>query len=84
MLAQRDEDVRFRPAECALSLFNKAQQNWHVSEQEILAVVHFCEKWGHPLMANEFITYTDHPNLQKLFNRAEHFKAGKSCRLAQQ
>ena len=83
LLAQKDEKTgHFNPVEYSSKTFNTTQQNWHVSEQEIFAVVHFVEKWRYLLMNGEFVVHTDHLNLQELFNRAKNFKAGKLYRWA--
>ena len=75
-------DGQLRPIQFSSKLFNKTQQNWHVSEQEICAVIHAVEKWRQYLIGNAFTVYTDHYNLQELFNRAKNFKAGKLYRWA--
>ena len=75
-------DGKFRPVSFCSKLFNKTQRNWHVSEQEIYAVIHAVEKWRQYLIGNHFTVYTDHLNLQELFNRAKNFRAGKLYRWA--
>ena len=83
LLAQHDPETGlYNPVEFGSKLFNPTQQNWHVSEKEIFAVVHFTEKWRYLLMNDEFVIHTDHLNLQELFNRAKNFKAGKLYRWA--
>ena len=57
-------DGRLRPVSFCSKLFNQTQQNWHVSEQEIYAVIHAVEKWRSYLIGNHFTAYTDHLNLQ--------------------
>ena len=71
-----------RPVQFCSKLFNKTQRNWHVSEQEIFAVIYALEKWRPYLIGKRFRVYTDHKNLQELFNRAKDFKAGKLYRWA--
>ena len=75
-------DGKLRPIQFSSKLFNTTQQNWHVSEQEIYAVIHAVEKWRQYLIGQQFTVYTDHMNLQELFNRAKNFKAGKLYRWA--
>ena len=75
-------DGKLRPVSFCSKLFNKTQRNWHVSEQEIYAVIHAIEKWRPYLIGNHFTVYTDHQNLEELFNRAKNFRAGKLYRWA--
>ncbi len=82
MLAQLNDDGVLQPVEFSSKIFSTTQQNWHVSEQEIYAVVHLIEKWTHHLRDRKFTVYTDHKNLQELFNRAKNFRAGKLYRWA--
>ena len=81
MLAQYFEGVLYPVAFCS-KVFSKTQRNWHVSEQEIFSVIHTVEKWRYLLLQNPFTVYTDHKNLQELFNRAKDFKSGKLYRWA--
>ena len=71
-----------RPVQFCSKLFGKTERNWHVSEQEIFAVVYALEKWRPYLIHRKFTVYTDHLNLAELFNRAKNFKAGKLYRWA--
>ena len=75
-------DGDFVPVQFSSKLFNKTQQNWHVSEQEIYAAIHSVEKWRQYLIGKHFYIHTDHQNLRELFNRAKNFKAGKLYRWA--
>ena len=75
-------DGKLRPIQFSSKLFNATQMNWHVSEQEIYSVIHCVEKWRQYLIGQQFTVYTDHLNLQELFNRAKNFKAGKLYRWA--
>ena len=81
VLLQQHGD-RLEPVSFCSKLFSKTQQNWHVSEQEIYAVIHAVEKWRPYLIGNHFMVRTDHQNLQELFNRAKNFRAGKLYRWA--
>ena len=82
VLAQRDDDGQLQVVQFSSKLFNSTQRNWHVSEQEIYAVIHAVEKWRPYLIGKRFKVYTDHKNLEELFNRAKNFKAGKLYRWA--
>ena len=82
MIAQYDDNNQLRPVSFCSKTFNQTQQNWHVSEQEIYAVVHMVEKWRYLLIHRKFTVYTDHYNLQELFNKAKNFRAGKLYRWA--
>ena len=81
VLVQRQHGKRVVIQYCSKK-FSNTQQNWHVSEQEIYAVIHAVEKWRQYLIAQHFRIYTDHKNLQELFNRAKNFRAGKLYRWA--
>ena len=82
VLAQRNKNNVVRPVQFCSKLFTTTQQNWHVSEQEIYAVIYAVEKWRQYLVGQHFTIYTDHKNLQELFNRARNFRAGKLYRWA--
>ena len=81
VLAQRYGSV-LKPVQFCSKLFSKTQQNWHMSEQEIYAVIYAVEKWRSYLIGKRFKVKTDHLNLRELFNRAKNFKAGKLYRWA--
>lgn len=66
----------------ASKLFNNTQQNWAPAEQEIYAIIYFCERWKPYLINKPFEIYTDHKNLVNLFNNASYFKSGKLFRWA--
>ena len=80
MLGQFDNDDILKPVEFASHIFNPVQKRWHVSEQELYAIVYFVEKWSYYLIGRHFNVYTDHKNLQTLFNKAKNFKTGKLFR----
>ncbi len=81
MLAQKHEGILYPVAFCSKT-FSQTQRNWHVSEQEIYAVIHLCEKWRTLLLYQKFTVFTDHKNLEQLFNKAKDFKSGKLYRWA--
>ena len=63
-------------------MFNDTQRRWHVSEQELYAIIYCIEKWR-PLLVNQrFGIHTDHKNLKSLLNKATNFKTGKLYRWA--
>eukprot|EP01083_Nonionella_stella_P252956 870965_1 len=80
MICQYDEEDKLKPVQFCSKVFTAAQQRWHCSEQEIFAVVYALEKWRYLLMHKKFTVYTDHKNLQTLFNNAVNFKSGKLYR----
>lgn len=80
VLCQKDKDDNMRPVEFASRMLTETQQKWHCSEQEIYAAVWSIEKWRKFLYASKFYLYTDHKNLEELFNKAKDFKSGKLYR----
>ena len=82
MLAQYDKNGVMRPVSYCSKIFSQTQQNWHVSEQELYAVIYAVEKWQRLLRYNKFQIHTDHRNLEQLFKKALDFKSGKLFRWA--
>ena len=83
MLAQYHENLdSYEPIAYCSKIFNKTQQKWHVSEQELYAAIYCIEKWERSLRGNKFILHTDHKNLEYLFSKAGDFKSGKLFRWA--
>ena len=82
VLAQRTHDKKLKIVQFCSKLFGQTQRNWHISEQEIYSVIYAVEKWRKYLIGNKFTVFTDHKNLQELFNRAKNFRAGKLYRWA--
>ena len=83
MLAQIDpNDGIMKPVSYCSKVFNSTQQNWHVSEQELYAVIYAAEKWSHLLRYGEYHIHTDHKNLKQLLNKSRDFKSGKLFRWA--
>ena len=82
VLAQKDENGELRPIAFVSKKFTETQQRWHVSEQEAFAVIHCIEHWRRLLLPRKFTVYTDHKNLQILFERSRNFKSGKLFRWA--
>ncbi len=56
--------------------FTKAEDGWHASERELVAVVFALRKWIRYLLPSHFTVFTDHKNLQNLFAN-EDIKIGK-------
>ena len=64
------------PIEFASRKFMTREKHWHGSEKELIAVVWAIKKWTRYLMPNKFTVFTDHKNLEVLFNRRSR-KLGK-------
>ncbi|MCP4991436.1 MAG: hypothetical protein GY928_36880, partial [Colwellia sp.] len=74
MLAQIDTaDGIMKPVSYCSKVFNATQQNWHVSEQELHAVIYAAEKWSHLLRYKEYQIHTDHKNLQQLVDNSRGY-----------
>ena len=70
VLGQR-EDKHFRPISYASKTLNPAQQNYTVTEKELLAVVYAFDKFRPYLVLNKTIVYTDHSALRYLFSKQD-------------
>ncbi len=57
------------PIEFISRKFITAEQNWHASEKELVAIVWALKKWIRYLLPMEFTVFTDHKNLEVLFNK---------------
>ena len=82
VLAQRTHDQKIKIVQFCSKVFGQTQRNWHISEQEIYSVIYAVQKWRQYLVGKKFTVFTDHKNLQELFNRAKNFRAGKLYRWA--
>ena len=82
MLAQRNDSGVFVPIAYCSKVFSDTQTRWHVSEQELYAVIYCVEKWAALLQFRKFEVHTDHKNLETLFNKCADFKKGKLFRWA--
>ena len=67
------------PIEFGSRKFITAERNWHASEKELIAVVWALKKWIRYLLPNQFTVFTDHKNLENLFNK-DTTKMGKLAR----
>nr|XP_043612624.1 uncharacterized protein LOC122584647 [Erigeron canadensis] len=70
VLGQRG-DKHFRPISYASKTLNPAQQNYTVTEKELLAVVYAFDKFRPYLVLNKTIVYTDHSALRYLFTKQD-------------
>ena len=70
------------PVQFSSKVFSDTQSRWHCSEQEIFSVIYHVEKFRSFLVGRHFVVYTDHKNLQSLFNKARNYRAGKLYRWA--
>lgn len=82
MLAQTNAKGVMQPVAYCSKVFNDTQQRWHVSEQELYAVIHCVEKWSKYLLPKKFYIHTDHKNLQTLFEKPTSILSGKLFRWA--
>jgi len=70
-------DGVLRPVEFWSKMFSGAEQKWHTAEKEMVAIVWALEHWEPYLLHRKFHVYTDHKNLQELFNKVKDFRNGK-------
>ncbi|MCP4988050.1 MAG: DDE-type integrase/transposase/recombinase, partial [Colwellia sp.] len=64
------------PIEFISRKFTSAEDGWHASERELVAVVFALRKWIRYLLPTHFTVFTDHKNLKNLFENKE-IKIGK-------
>ena len=70
------------PVQFSSKVFSDTQSRWHCSEQEIFSVVYHVEKFRPFLVGKPFTIFTDHKNLESLFNKARNYRTGKLYRWA--
>jgi hypothetical protein len=70
VLGQR-EGEHFRPIYFASKTLNNAQQNYTVTEKELLAVVFAFDKFRSYLVLSKTIVFTDHSALKYLFTKQD-------------
>ncbi|GJY59050.1 reverse transcriptase domain-containing protein [Tanacetum coccineum] len=70
VLGQRDEK-HFRPIHFASKTLNRAQQNYTVTEKELLAVVFAFDKFRSYLVLSKTVVFTDHSAIKYLFSKQE-------------
>ena len=56
------------PIEFISRRFKESEAKWHASEKELVAIVWALKKWIRYLLPKHFIVFTDHKNLENLFN----------------
>ncbi|MCP4507272.1 MAG: DDE-type integrase/transposase/recombinase [Fuerstiella sp.] len=71
-----------RPISFMSKSFKNAENDWHSSEKECFAVVAACKKWYKYLTTAPFVCFSDHFNLQMLFNDAKEFQNARLNRWA--
>ncbi|XP_065860168.1 uncharacterized protein, partial [Euphorbia lathyris] len=69
-LGQRVDKI-FRPIFYASKTLNEAQQNYSITEKEMLAVVFAFDKFRSYLMLSKIIVYTDHATLKYLMTKQD-------------
>ncbi|GKF56640.1 reverse transcriptase domain-containing protein [Tanacetum coccineum] len=70
VLGQRD-GKHFHPIYFASKTLNAAQQNYTVTEKELMAVVFAFDKFQRYLILSKTIVYTDHSTLRHLFKNQD-------------
>ena len=80
VLTQQDVNGFYRPIDFSGRLFNQAESNYTVTDQEMLACIFGIKKYRHYLQDKKFILYTDHAALVTLFSRRESSLNGRIAR----
>ncbi|GJR31622.1 putative nucleotidyltransferase, ribonuclease H [Tanacetum coccineum] len=70
VLGQREEK-HFRPIHFASKSLNSAQQNYTVTEKELLAVVFAFDKFRSYLVLSKTVVFTDHAAIKYLFSKQD-------------
>ncbi|GJS15915.1 putative nucleotidyltransferase, ribonuclease H [Tanacetum coccineum] len=70
VLGQREEK-HFRPIHFASKTLNSAQQNYTVTEKELLAVVFAFDKFRSYLVLSKTVVFTDHAAIKYLFSKQD-------------
>ncbi|GJW19373.1 DNA-directed DNA polymerase [Tanacetum coccineum] len=70
VLGQKDGKL-FHPIYFASKTLNPAQQNYTVTEKELMAVVFAFDKFRHYMVLSKTIVYTDHSALKHLFKKQD-------------
>ena len=68
ILSQRDDAGVERPICFASKSFTHSEQNWHIRDKEVFALIFAIRKFRHYLLGRQFHWYTDHFGLQWLHN----------------
>ncbi|GKA75424.1 reverse transcriptase domain-containing protein [Tanacetum coccineum] len=70
VLGQRDENF-FRPIHFASKTLNRAQQNYTVTEKELLVVVFAFDKFRSYLVLSKIVVFIDHSAIKYLFSKQD-------------
>ncbi|GKC50038.1 putative nucleotidyltransferase, ribonuclease H [Tanacetum coccineum] len=70
VIGQREEK-HFRPIHFASKILNDAQQNYTVTEKELLAVVFAFDKFRSYLVLSKTVVFTDHTAIKYLFSKQD-------------
>ena len=70
VLGQRTEKI-FRAIYYASKTFNRAQENYSTTENEILAMVFVCEKIRPYILGSHVIIHIDHPSIKYLMAKKD-------------
>ena len=74
VLCQKDENNIIRPIEFASRKLTPSEQNWHVVDQELLAVIWSLEKWYSYCAPRHTEIFTDARNIPFLFNKNQMYR----------
>jgi len=74
VLSMRCEDNKWRPVAFISKLLNKAERNYEIHDQEMLAIIRCLEEWRHLLekTQNKFKIWSDHKNLKYFMFTLKH------------
>ena len=70
VLGQRKEKI-FKAIYYASRTFNEAQENYSITEKEMLAIVFACEKFRPYILGSHVIVHTDHAAIKYLMSKKE-------------
>ncbi|GJW86434.1 putative nucleotidyltransferase, ribonuclease H [Tanacetum coccineum] len=70
VLGQREEK-HFRPIHFASKTLNSAQQNYTVTEKELLAIVFAFDKFRSYLVLSKIVVFTDHAAIKYMFSKQD-------------
>ena len=74
VLLMRCEDNKWRPVAFISKLLNKAERNYEIHNQEMLAIIRCLEEWRYLLekTQNKFKIWSDHKNLKYFMFTLKH------------
>ena len=70
VLGQKDEKV-FMAIYYASKIFNEAQEDYSITEKEMLAIVFACEKFRPYILGSHVVIHTDHAAIKYLMAKKE-------------